>query len=127
MSDGKPTQDAFEQRVTGLLRASASELDAATSAQLARARRTALQATGARTWPGLRYLVPAGAMAAALLLAVILIARQQTPGVIRDAGTLTTLDIELFSDAEAWELAQEPDLEFIEWAAASARAEGAGG
>lgn len=127
MSDGKHTQDAFEQRVSGLLRTSASDLDATTSAQLARARRAALQAAGKRTWPGLRYLVPAGAMAAALLLSVILIGRQHTHGVIPEAATLTTLDIELFSDAEAWELAQEPDLEFIEWAAASARIEGAGG
>ena len=48
MSDGKHTQDAFEQRVSGLLRTSASDLDATTSAQLARARRAALQAAGVR-------------------------------------------------------------------------------
>lgn len=119
-------QDGFERRAAQLLRAEADVVDAGTRARLARARQQAIAAS--HRPPVLRYLAPAGVMAAALLAIVLFVGRGGAPDPRRnDAGALVAQELDLFTDPDAWELAQEPDLEFIEWAAAIARQEGAGG
>ncbi|MEO6366433.1 MAG: hypothetical protein ABIP38_00440, partial [Steroidobacteraceae bacterium] len=61
---------------------------------------------------------PAGAMAAALLVSVLFLARQDNPNPVNDSTGGALYDLELLADTDAYELTQETDLEFIEWAAA---------
>jgi hypothetical protein len=128
MSDDGKDLDAFGRRAGGMLRASAEELDGATRSRLAQARAAALaQAGRPRQWFTLRQLAPAGALAGAVLVALLLVDRSGPPGDVNDALPAALYDLELLADADAWELSQEADLEFIEWAAAMAELEGAGG
>jgi hypothetical protein len=125
-------QDKLEdlgQRAGELLRNSADDLDGATRSRLARARAAALeQHTRPRRWLStLRHLAPVGAVAAAALVAVLLTSPDTPPVEVNLANTAALYDLELLADADAWELSQEADLEFIEWAAAMAELEGAGG
>jgi hypothetical protein len=128
MSQDNDRLEEFGRRAGELLRASAEDLDGATRSRLARARATALEAgTRPRRWLTLRHLAPAGALAGAALLAVLLVDRGNAPVDVNEAFPAALYDLELFADADAWELSQEADLEFIEWAAAMAELEGAGG
>jgi len=118
----------FERRTATLLRASAAGLDGATRARLTRARNAALEPKGrARAWLEFRYLAPVGAMAAAVLATVLMLGPGR-PGVAVNEGTGSALyDMELLADADAFDIAQESDLDFIEWAAAQSELDGAGG
>jgi hypothetical protein len=118
----------FERRAAALLRASAEGLDGATRARLTRARNAALEpATRPRAWLEFRYLAPAGAMAAAVLATVLMFGNGR-PGAPVNEGTGSALyDMDLLADADAFEIAQESDLEFIEWAAAQGELDGTGG
>ena len=107
----------FEQRARTLLRDSAQNLDGATRARLTQARAAAIAQRETRSgWFSFRYLAPAGALTAAVLVAMLLVDRQEGPGVNAPAGS-ALYDLELLADADAFELSQETDLEFIEWAA----------
>ena len=108
----------FEQRARALLQDSARNLDGATRSRLAQARAEALSRRDARPgWFNFRYLAPAGGvMAAAILVTVLFTGRQDAPGV-NDPASNALYDLELLADADAFELSQETDLEFIEWAA----------
>jgi hypothetical protein len=107
----------LERRARTLLRDSAHNLDGATRARLAQARAAALAQRDTRAgWLNFRYLAPAGALTAAVLVAVLFVNRQEGPGVNVPAGS-ALYDLELLADADAFELSQETDLEFIEWAA----------
>jgi hypothetical protein len=109
----------FEQRTRALLRDSTGQLDGATRSRLAQARAAALAAHDTRrNWLDFRYLAPAGAMAAALLVTVLFVGRQDAPGGVNETAGSALYDLELLADADAFELTQEGDLEFIEWAAA---------
>lgn len=104
----------FETRARELLRDSADNLDGATRSRLTQARHAALAQIGpsnSRHW--MRVALPSGAVAAALLLGLVLWngAGPETAGAAMD-------DLELLADAEGYDLSQEPDLGFIEWAAA---------
>jgi hypothetical protein len=116
--------DEFGQRAGKLLRASADDLDGATRAALARVRATAIEGDARPRWLTPRYLAPAGAMASAALVAVLFLARG--PAVNENAGA-ALLDLDLLADADALEMGEETDLEFIEWAAAMAGQDQAGG
>ena len=108
---------AFEQRARTLLRDSAQNLDGGTRARLTQARAAAIAQRETRSgWFNFRYLAPAGALTAAVLVAMLLVDRQEGPGVNAPAGS-ALYDLELLADADAFELSQETDLEFIEWAA----------
>lgn len=127
MSDDNKLEE-FGRRAGELLRASAEDMDAATRSRLARARAAALeQATQPRRWLTLRHLAPAGAVAGAALVALLLFQQGNGPAGAIEAVPAALYDLELLADADAWELSQEADLEFIEWAAAMAELEGAGG
>jgi hypothetical protein len=118
-------QQGFERRAGELLRDSADSLDAATRSRLTQARHAALENISARpAWLDIRVLAPGGAVAAAAVVAVVL----WTGGMPRPAGEAGGPfdDIELLADADAYELSQESDLEFIEWAAAMGEQDVAG-
>jgi hypothetical protein len=66
--------------------------------------------------------VAAAVLATALILGP---GRQATP--VNDATTSALYDMDLLADADAFEIAQESDLDFIEWAAAQGDLDGAGG
>ena len=115
----------FEQRAAGLLRDSADSLDAATRSKLGQARHAALARMASRpAWLDLRVLAPGGAVAAAAVVGLMLWngAGQRAAG---DAGGALD-DIELLADADAYEISQETDLDFIEWAAAMGEKDVAG-
>ena len=112
--DNDPTE--FERRASALLRDSADGLDGATRSRLTQARHAALSQLGQGSgWRSAWLIVPGGAAAAAVLMALLLWnGNAALPG-----GSGSTLDdMELLADAEGYELSQEPDLDFIEWAAA---------
>lgn len=122
------TPDAFEQRAAALLRDSADELDGATRARLAHARATALEAAPrARSWFDFRYLAPAGAMAAAVLATVLFIGNREPAVPVNASADDALYDMDLLADNDALDIAQETDLDFIEWAAAQGEQDGAGG
>lgn len=107
----------FEQRTREVLRNSTRNPDGATRARLAQARAAALAQRDSRPgWFYFRYLAPAGAMAAALLVTVMITTQQDAAGV-NDPAASALYDLELLADSDAFELSQETDLEFIEWAA----------
>ena len=112
-NDNDPTE--FERRAAALLRDSAADLDGATRSRLTQGRHAALSRLRLNSHRGNRWLIVPGGAAAAVLVALLLWNGNATiPG-----GNGSTLDdVELLADAEAYELSQEPDLEFIEWAAA---------
>lgn len=116
----------FERRAAALLRDSAENLDGATRARLTRARAAALEPSRAHAWLRFRYLAPAGAMAAAVLATVLVLGpgRQATP--VNDAPASALYDMDLLADADAFEIAQEADLDFIEWAAAQGELDAGG-
>jgi hypothetical protein len=117
----------FERRAAALLRDSAENLDGATRARLTRARVAALEpASGARAWLHFRYLAPAGAMAAAVLATVLVLGPGRQAGPVNDAPSSALYDMDLLADADAFEIAQEADLEFIEWAAAQGELDAGG-
>ena len=112
--DNDPTE--FERRASAVLRDSADGLDGATRSRLTQARHAALSQLGQGSgWRSAWLIVPGGAAAAAVLMALLLWnGNAALPG-----GSGSTLDdMELLADAEGYELSQEPDLDFIEWAAA---------
>jgi hypothetical protein len=117
---------AFEQRARSLLRDSAQNLDGATRARLTQARAAAISQRETRpAWFSLRYMAPAGAMATAVLATMLFMDRPDAPGV-NDPAASALYDLELLADADAFELSQETDLEFIEWAASMGEQDKAG-
>jgi hypothetical protein len=117
----------FEQRTRAALRDSAEHLDGATRSRLAQARAAALAQRERRSgWLELRYLAPAGAMAAAALVTVLYVGQPDTPNDVNASAGGALDDMELLADADALELSGETDLEFLEWAAAMGEQEQAG-
>lgn len=117
----------FERRAAELLRTSADGLDGATRGRLARARAAAVDPARPRGWLHFRYLAPAGATAAAVLATVLVLGPGKPLAPVNDATGSALYDMELLADADAFDIAQETDLEFIEWAAAQAELDGTGG
>ena len=117
-------QTPFELRAGELLRDSADSLDAATRSRLTQARHAALEGISARpAWLDFRVLAPGGAVAAAAVVAVLM----WTGPMQRPAGETGAFDdIELLADADAYEISQETDLDFIERAAAMGEQDVAG-
>lgn len=110
-------RDAFEQRAGQALRDSAEYLDGATRSRLARARALALQQPAdRRSLFSFRHLAPMGATAAAVLLTVLYVGR--SPLNVNGEGTAALDDMELLADADALDLSEESDLDFVQWAAA---------
>ena len=107
----------FEQRARDALRNSARNLDGAARSRLSQARAAAMAQRDTRPdWFQIRFLAPAGAVVAAVFLTVLVPGRHDASGV-NDPGVSALYDLELLADSDAFELSQETDLEFIEWAA----------
>lgn len=129
MSIDEQQLEAFGRRAGERLRHDAAQVDGATRTRLAQARAAALDAARPQRLSAARLLVPAGALASAALLAVLLTRpgdHQAEDGVNVLAAT-ALYDLELLADADAWAISEEADLEFIEWAAGMAELEGSGG
>jgi hypothetical protein len=108
---------SLERRMQELLQASAEALDGNIRSRLTRARSAAVEeARKARTPFAWRTLVPAGALAAAAVLAVVLWSggsRAPVPATPHNSFE----DIDLLVTSESFELLE--DLEFYEWVAAA--------
>jgi hypothetical protein len=106
----------FEKRTREVLEESTTRLDGRTLSRLTQARHAALasRAKPQRQW--LRSFVPAGAAAAAAVLAVVMWAPHSGGNLPREAGPVD--DMELLADGDAPDFVDEnDDPEFYEWAA----------
>jgi negative regulator of sigma E activity len=109
----------FEKRTREVLEESATRLDGRTRSRLTQARHAALSRLEkpARQW--WRSYVPAGAAAAAAVLAVMIYVRPGTsvePRVVASASPVE--DMEILADADAPLFTEDSDdVEFYEWAA----------
>lgn len=133
MSD--PQRTEFEQRTQAVLDASVERLDGRTRSRLNQARQRALEEYAAqraspwKRWLAPGALLPAGAVAAAAIVAVTLwnAPRGLDPGASlarADAATAFE-DLELLADGEAFSGEGDiADYDFYEWAAAEAEAVG---
>jgi len=100
----------FEKRTREVLEASTARLDGRTSSRLTQARHAALDSlqNPARR---LRLFIPAGAAAAAAVLAMIM-----WSGTAR-IDPAPADDLEILVDSDTPDFAEGDDLEFYEWAA----------
>lgn len=107
----------FEKRAQEVLGESVSRLDGRTRSRLTQARHAALAQAEkpARQW--LRSYVPAGAVAAAAVVAVVVYTGQ--PGTVLQPDALGPVDdSELIADVDAPDFTEDgDDVEFYEWAA----------
>ena len=122
---------AFERQAHDAFIDSAARLDAATLSRLNQSRQRALEAAGRRTPVTPRWLTwaPAGAMAAAALVAVLVLRAPSAPdavetNVAQNPSALTTsgtspdaaLDpLTVVAAGDDLELAAEADLDFYAW------------
>ncbi len=125
----------FERRSRATLEESVERLDARTRSRLNQARQRALaeyaarRASPWRRWLGAGALLPAGAVAAAVLLAVTIwnAPRGLEPDAVVARGEVATAfeDLELLADGGALvDGGESVDFDFYEWAAAEAEAVG---
>jgi cytochrome c-type biogenesis protein CcmH/NrfG len=122
MSPLTPPTTEFERNAVTVLEASVARIDARTRSRLNQARQTALEAAGgrrSRPWWRSFALMPAGAVAAALLVAVMLWHREpamrETPPL--EGHVAAVEDMDLLADAEGLDLIEGWDGPFYEWAA----------
>jgi hypothetical protein len=101
----------FEKRAREILEESTGRLDGRTLSRITQARHAALDPARQPVLRRWSFLVPAGAAAAAAVLAVVL-----WPGPKGDPASPVD-DIEMLADADAPDFAEGEDLEFYEWAA----------
>jgi negative regulator of sigma E activity len=117
-SEGNVMSQDFEKRSKEVLEESVARLDGRTRSRLTQARHAALAQLDqpARQW--WRSYVPAGAAAAAAVLAVMLYVQ---PGAViepRLAAAPSSDDMDILADAEAPDFTEDTDeVEFYEWAA----------
>ena len=113
----------LERQVRNVFKASVDDLDAATLSRLHRSRQQALDAAAGRKHAGWRWMAwaPAGALAASVLAAVLLLRAPSENGApAQVAATVGSVDaqqdpLELLAAGEDLELATEADLEFYAW------------
>ncbi len=120
----EPVTD-FERNARRVLEESVTRIDGRTRSRLSRARRAAVEAAGVPrpVWWRTHPLMPAaGAVTAALLVAVVLWQRQPSEMPIFEAQHAAVEDLDLLADSEALELMDGWDGPFYEWAAAQSEA-----
>ena len=113
----------LERQVRNVFKASVDDLDAATLSRLHRSRQQALDAAAGRRRTGWRWTVwaPAGALAASVLAAVLLLrSPSETVAPAQVAAAPANADVpqdpfELLTAGEDLALATEADLEFYAW------------
>ena len=112
------SQQDFEKRARELLQDSATRLDGRTQSRLTQARHAALERLERPARFGWRTLLPAGAAAAMVLLALMLWrpGTENLPATAQNGSPIE--DLEFLTDAEAPDFVDDvEDLEFYEWAA----------
>jgi len=124
MSSNEEQLSEFERRTRAVLAESLTRIDARTRSRLNRARHAALEqaARPRRAWLKLG-VVPGGALAAAVLVALLLVhrpAHELLPPGAESGQPLEVLD--LVADDEALSLMEDEDHSFYEWAAAQGEA-----
>jgi cytochrome c-type biogenesis protein CcmH/NrfG len=116
----------LERNARLVLEESVRRIDGRTRSRLNQARHAALAAAGARrrAWWGLPLMPAAGAVAAALLVAVVLWQRepQGTAPAALDGQHAGVEDMELLTDNDSIDLIEGWDGSFYEWAAAESDA-----
>lgn len=124
MSLAKESVTDFERNARAVLEESVSRIDGRTRSRLTQARHAALAAAAKRrpgAWLRSFTLMPAaGATAAALLVAVLLLYRQpstELPAAPIAEGHAAAEDMDLLADSEALDLMKDWDGSFYEWAA----------
>jgi hypothetical protein len=113
----------FERRTRETLEASVTRLDGRIRSRLTQARHAALDEARRRRGfggrDGWRSWMPAGALAAAVLVAMLLWTGRSGTSLAPNGELAASFeDIELLADGEAFELAEGQDFEFYEWAVA---------
>jgi cytochrome c-type biogenesis protein CcmH/NrfG len=105
----------FERNARAVLEESLARVDGRTRSRLNQARQLAVESVGMRHRPRWRTfaLMPAGAVAAALVLAVMLWHHEPT---VRESPAAVE-DMDLLADADGLELVEGWDGPFYEWAA----------
>jgi hypothetical protein len=135
MSERDTEDRQFELRTRAVLEESVERLDGRTRSRLNQARQRAIEEYAARSvspwrrWFSAGSLLPAGAVAAAALVAVTLWNAPRgvdtDPVMVRGEVTAAFEDLELLADGGAFvEGGEAVDLDFYEWAAAEAEAVG---
>ncbi len=118
----------FERNARAVLEEGVRRIDARTRSRLNQARHAALEAAGTRRrprWGSFTLMPAAGAVAAALLVAVVLWHREPggTPPVASDAPRAAAVeDMDLLTDNDSFDLMESWDGSFYEWAAAQSDA-----
>lgn len=120
--DNQP-QETFEQRARELWREAARQVDPATAGRLRAARYDALQAAKAPVRHPTRWLIPAGAVAAIALAAMVVWQpMQHSPSPMQAnqaSNTAVEADTELPPDAEQVDPTLYQNLDFYAWLAAN--------
>jgi len=124
-------QAEFERRAQEAFRRSVDDLDAATLSRLNRSRQKALEAARGSNRQGNRWLVwaPAGALAAAVLAAALLLrTTPDTPATVAVSAPADTQPeaFDLLAAGEDFELATEADLDFYAWVELATADDGVG-
>ena len=108
-----PSERRLEERARALLHESTAQLDAHTLSKLTQARHAAMgQLQMSRVRRMRRFMLPAGSLAAAALVAVVMWTGYM-PSSTRPGAELAVDDVELVANEENLDLMQE--LEFYSW------------
>lgn len=126
MSRADDSVTEFERNARAVLEESVRRIDARTRSRLNQARHAALAAAGKRRgfWASFTLMPAAGAVAAALLVAVVLWHREPagTPALALAPAHATVEDMDLLTDNDSIDLMEEWDGSFYEWAASESDA-----
>jgi negative regulator of sigma E activity len=122
MSTENETLTNFERNARTVLEAGVARIDARTRSRLTQARHAALAAALQQRrpwWRSLTLMPAAGAVATALLVAVVLWHREPGAGPAADEARAAAVeDMDLLADSDALDLIEGWDGPFYEWAAA---------
>lgn len=106
--------EAFERRARELLESSTERLEGRVRSRLTQARFAALEeARRARRWLGWRTWIPAGALAGAAALAIVLWSGHPEPPTAALDARNSLDDLEIVAGGENFELLE--NLDFYEW------------
>jgi anti-sigma-K factor RskA len=123
MTAKQDSHSEFEQHAREVLEESVTRIDGRVRSRLTQARFAAIEeARRSRRpfWRGLTLFPVSGAVAAALMVAIVLWTGRADRSALpmADVPQATMEDIDLLADAEAFELVEEWDGAFYEWAVA---------
>jgi hypothetical protein len=130
MSTNEEPMSAFERRAREVLLESVTRIDARTRSRLNQARHAAVERAQPRRagWLKLGLMPATGAVAVAVLVALVMINQAPKRGATVTEGAQPTLEVlDLLADEEGLNLMEDEDHGFYEWAAAEGDAAAQGG